>query len=848
LTVFMAGIVLEQAILYGPCLLGTKVLLPLDILEAPAIFTPVTPQTEQTLVQNILLSDLVYMFEPARRFAAAELQQGRLPVWAPYQFAGVPVTWPKFSPFLFFESLTASPRIIAWGQLLAALVAGLGAYMFFRQALEVSFWPAAIAAWCYPLTGFFVFWQGYPTSLAVCWLPWELLAVHNVINGGGKGGRGIRTTETPEGGTGGPEAGCTSAGRVGPIWLGLATCLVLISGHLDVAGQVLLASGLYALWCLGEVVRQARRDALKLAASLAAGWTLGFLLASPYVLPVLDYARQGARMERRGGGEEERPPVGPRALPLVVLPELYGSYGRMKTGSYYLGPGNQIESAAAGYAGVVAALVLAPLAWCSRRRRAINTLWAGMAFFGLTWCLNVPGFVQILRLPGLNMMSHNRLVFIFGFAMLALAATGLEALWRGEAGGGRWWYGPAGLLVLLCGWCLFRTFNLPEPLDTQLAAAVVHGNRAGWIHDLPDVRGAQAWFVRHYVLAAAWCGAGAALWWLIRGGGKWRIGLGKLTLPPAPDELPSRGPLLVGLAGVLMLGDLLCFAWGKSPQSDPAGYFPTVPVLERLAKSDPGRVIGYNCLPANVASMAGLEDIRGYDSADPARMLDLLALGGDARSKPSYALSQKLAPKIVPAPDGGIRLLPVLNMLNVAYVIFRGAPPPGIRPLLQGPDYWVMRNEAALPRVYVPKTVEIETQDPARLAKIGSPGFAPRQVAYVESPLRMPISCEGTAEVLAETPARLALSVHMKTRGLVVVADSWDKGWRAWLNGRRVPILRVNHALRGVGVPQGDSTLEMRYEPASFRLGVWFAALAGAAMAAWWYMGRKTSSRHGSLP
>ena len=48
----------------------------------------------------------------------------------------------------------------------------------------------------------------------------------------------------------------------------------------------------------------------KAALGLAVGWGLGFLLAAPYILPVLEYTHTGARMARRSAGEEERPPVG----------------------------------------------------------------------------------------------------------------------------------------------------------------------------------------------------------------------------------------------------------------------------------------------------------------------------------------------------------------------------------------------------------------------------------------------------------------------------------------------------------------------------------------------------------
>ena len=168
LLILLAGIILGQAILYGPSLTGRKILLPLDILAWPGIYLPRTPEVARIEPQNLFLTDLLYLTEPARRFAAAEVHAGRLPMWAPYHFAGAPFIWPKFSPFLALQCSTASPVVLAWTQLLAAIVAGLGAYLFGRRVLLVGFWPAAICAWCYPLTGFFVFWQGYGRPACRC--------------------------------------------------------------------------------------------------------------------------------------------------------------------------------------------------------------------------------------------------------------------------------------------------------------------------------------------------------------------------------------------------------------------------------------------------------------------------------------------------------------------------------------------------------------------------------------------------------------------------------------------------------------------------------------------------------
>src|SRR5271169_4983549 len=118
----LAGIVLGQAVLYGPSLAGNKILLPLDILAQAGVYIPQTAKTVGLAPHDMILSDLVYVSEPARRFAFSEIHQGRFPWWAPYQYGGVPFVWPKFSPFLFLECLVKSPVILAWVQLLAALV------------------------------------------------------------------------------------------------------------------------------------------------------------------------------------------------------------------------------------------------------------------------------------------------------------------------------------------------------------------------------------------------------------------------------------------------------------------------------------------------------------------------------------------------------------------------------------------------------------------------------------------------------------------------------------------------------------------------------------------------------
>ena len=800
LLMVVAGVVLGQAILYGPSLIGQSILLPLDLLALPGMYIPQTAQTAKIVPHNLMLVDLIDVYEPARRFAASEIHQGRFPLWAPYQYGGVPFVWPKYSLFLFLESCVKSPVVLARVQLLAALVAGGGMYLFCRHTLRVSFWPAAVCAWCYPLTAFFVLWQGSYVPLPVCWLPWIFLCVDKIVRGGG---------------------------ALVIVGLSVVTFLVLTSGAIDIACQVLLGSGIFALWRLWTVHRRKRRcQKPRLAAAmLVIGWSLGFFLAAPHLLPLLQYAETGARMESRSKGKEVRPPIGLTAAPQVILPEIYGD---TETGSAFIPPQyetNLLESPSAAYAGVLATLLVAPLAWCSRRRRAINAFWLFLALFGVSWCVDIPGFVQLLRLPGMNMMSHNRLTFLTSFAILSMTAIGLDRLLRRSLKR-RWWFWlPAVLLAGCFTWCIYRSYVLPEPLATQLENELLHGQASQTILSLHDLRQIQAWFTLHYAVMALLCGLGFAGWsflWFQK----------------------SAQFRLFSILAIFLVGDLLWFDYGRNPQCDPALYYPKIPVLDEIAKSIPGRVMGFHCLQASLASMAGLNDIRGCDAVDPARMVALLQRASEPIGKSSSA-TQVLSPKGLILPPSNIQLSPILNMLNVRYVIFRGTPREFMHFPFQGDDYWALINSNVLPRVFVPKSVQNVSNADDELQQIASEQFDAAKTTFVESPIQLPADCRGAAHITNETPTHIAISVKMETAGLVVLADNWDKGWRALYNGNSVPILRANYAIRGVVVPAGSGTLEFIYRPAALMVGLWLAGFAATVLLCWlvvlWIQNRNKS-------
>ena len=82
LLIVLSGIVLGQLLLYGPSLFGSKVLLPLDILAGQNAYIPRTTEISQIQPKDKFLVDLVFLFEPSRRFANSQIHAGRFPSWA----------------------------------------------------------------------------------------------------------------------------------------------------------------------------------------------------------------------------------------------------------------------------------------------------------------------------------------------------------------------------------------------------------------------------------------------------------------------------------------------------------------------------------------------------------------------------------------------------------------------------------------------------------------------------------------------------------------------------------------------------------------------------------------------
>ena len=72
------------------------------------------------------------------------------------------------------------------------------------------------------------------------------------------------------------------------------------------------------------------------------------------------------------------------------------------------------------------------------------------------------------------------------------------------------------------------------------------------------------------------------------------------------------------------------------------------------------------------------------------------------------------------------------------------------------------------------------------------------------------------------------LNVDMPSAGLVVVLQSYDRGWSASVDGSRVDVRPADVLFQGVALPAGRHTVVLDYRPEGFVLGAVLSGISAA--------------------
>lgn len=574
--------------------------------------------------------------------------------------------------------------------------------------------------------------------------------------------------------------------------LALATALELLAGQPQICLVAFFAASVYFLF-----QRPAFADVRRAVFATVAG----AVCAAPQLLLLLQYGNWSAASRLRS----EYNPLfySPHTLLEFLTPAFFGTSS----------PTHVWASNEGGYFGLLPALLA--LTWVLvQRREAVRSpyLWIFLASLGIIYRL--PPLSWVMALPYLRTVYVNKFWASGVFAGAMLAAKGLDFL------------------------------------QTRAVPARSAGNQAAGL-DRPS---------RGYFLVFCSLAAVSALTLF---GARWyfRDFITALHLQSFENGvLLCFGLFLVLAVVVLRLRPALAVAvvviesfvyLGHYNVAAPAALLYPRPPLVDFLKRDPApvRIMGNGVLPANTATVFGLDDVRGYDAITPWPYFRYMTAIDS--SFPDLYSRLKLDPGLIASDtlfkrDRFLRPLEkwgegyrdflrrgyywnetlqrverpaLLDLLNVKYFLLpRGASlPPGIEDyrLAYSGEADAYENPRAMPRAFVVGSWTAVGDPERALAAIRQADFNPRALAILccDAALAASASADAgyrAAEIIHYSPTEVV--ARASGPGVLVLADSYYPGWRA--AGFR--LYRADYLFRGVLLPPGMHDVRFFYRPSLF--------------------------------
>ena len=167
------------------------------------------------------------------------------------------------------------------------------------------------------------------------------------------------------------------------------------------------------------------------------------------------------------------------------------------------------------------------------------------------------------------------------------------------------------------------------------------------------------------------------------------------------------------------------------------------------------------------------------------------------------------------------------SVLAVNYFIGRNAQKPDQNAVFEGQSgLKVFLNPGAFPRARIAHAAIGAADEAGVIAAVLNPSIDLRRTVVLEGTAPALETCEGgDVQVRRYRPTSVVLRVNTPCKAMVVFADAWFPGWKAFEDGKPVRIYNAYNIVRGVVVDAGEHEVVMLYRPASVFTGVALALL-----------------------
>jgi hypothetical protein len=176
-------------------------------------------------------------------------------------------------------------------------------------------------------------------------------------------------------------------------------------------------------------------------------------------------------------------------------------------------------------------------------------------------------------------------------------------------------------------------------------------------------------------------------------------------------------------------------------------------------------------------------------------------------------------------PEAQIRLLRAFNVDHV--VSFRPLSIAGLSLSREVPEYysWLYRIEDPVPRAYVVNRGHVENDVMRTLQRLSGSDFDPRAEVLLDREISTgpDRALDAKTEIVHYANTEVTVQTESNADGILVLLDSHYPGWKAYVDGKETAIARANHFYRAVPLPRGRHVVEFKYEPLSFKLGLFIS-------------------------
>jgi membrane protein YfhO len=372
--------------------------------------------------ENRLLSDPVLQMQPWLMFNRDELRHGRLPLWNPYNGAGVPhlanFQSAVFSPFSLPFYVLSFRLALLVSTFLQTFLLGFFTFLFLK-ALRCGQVAALVGATAFMFCGHNVLLAAYPHPAAAIALPAGLYFAE----------RFLQILDALQSG---PARGWLAAGAGSLVGLALSFTIGLLAGQPE---PLFFAVLLVATWILyrligwllsGPLDRARSMAALRAGATLLIAGVLPVGLTAFQILPFLEYLRESTILGIRSNPQSSLQLLN---WPLFFFPDLLGNPSLPSNPDYTL-PQPNYEAVNTSYLGGVA-LLLALVGLLFARRRGATWFFGAVALGWFAVTFELVSLKPVLTWSKLLALAPlNRSQPVGMFALSVCGALGLDALLR----------------------------------------------------------------------------------------------------------------------------------------------------------------------------------------------------------------------------------------------------------------------------------------------------------------------------------------------------------------------------------------------------------------------------------